>query len=167
KAANVDMIFYGGYYNEAGRLKKQLTDAGVKAKFISGDGSLDPGFVVSSGAAGGEGALLTCPCRLATPDLPGKGGAFATKYKEVISKDPGTYSSEGYDAINILIAGIEAGNDSRDKLLNYVETLESFDGVSKTIQFEPNGNVKAGDVFVYEVKAGKITELGKTSELSG
>jgi branched-chain amino acid transport system substrate-binding protein len=167
KAAKVDMIFYGGYYNEAGRLKKQLTDAGVTAKFISGDGSLDPGFVVSSGAAGGEGALLTCPCRLATPELPGKGGPFATKYKEVNSKDPGTYSSEGYDAISILIQGIEAGNETREKLLEYVESLDSFDGVSKTIQFETNGNVKAGDVFVYEVKAGKITELGKTSELAG
>jgi branched-chain amino acid transport system substrate-binding protein len=160
------MIFYGGYYNEAGRFKKQLTDAGVTAKFISGDGSLDPGFVTSSGAAGGEGALLTCPCRLATPDLPGKGGEYATKYKEIIKRDPGTYSSEGYDASNILIQGIEAGNDTRPKLLDYVETLDSFDGVSKTIQFEDNGNVKAGDVFVYEVKGGKITELGKTSELA-
>jgi branched-chain amino acid transport system substrate-binding protein len=167
RAAKVDMIFYGGYYNEAGRFKKQLTDAGVTAKFISGDGSLDPGFVTSSGAAGGEGALLTCPCRLATPDLPGKGGEYATKYKEIIKRDPGTYSSEGYDAINILIQGIEAGNDTRPKLLDYVETLDSFDGVSKTIQFEDNGNVKAGDVFVYEVKNGKITELGKTSELAG
>ena len=166
RAAKVDMIFYGGYYNEAGRFKKQLTDAGVTAKFISGDGSLDPGFVTSSGAAGGEGALLTCPCRLATPELEGKGGEYATKYKEVVNRDPGTYSSEGYDAINILIQGIEAGNDTRPKLLEYVETLDSFDGVSKTIQFEDNGNVKAGDVFVYEVKGGKITELGKTSELA-
>src|SRR5438093_1770538 len=108
RAANVDMIFYGGYYNEAGRFKKQLSDAGVKAKFISGDGSLDPGFVVSSGAAGGEGALLTCPCRLATPELPGKGGEFANRYKELNGRDPGTYSSEGYDATSLLIAGIEA-----------------------------------------------------------
>jgi DNA helicase TIP49 (TBP-interacting protein) len=38
--------------------------------------------------------------------------------------------------------------------------------VSKTIQFETNGNVKAGDVFVYEVKSGKISELGKSSELA-
>jgi branched-chain amino acid transport system substrate-binding protein len=166
KAGNVDLIFYGGYYNEAGRLKKQLSDAGVKAKFISGDGSLDPGFIVSSGAAGGEGALLTCPCRLATPDLEGKGGPFATAYNKLISKAPGTYSSEGYDAINILIQGIEAGNTTRTKLLNYVEGLDSFDGVSKTISFEDNGNVKAGDVFIYEVKSGKITELGKTSELA-
>jgi branched-chain amino acid transport system substrate-binding protein len=166
KAANVDFIFYGGYYNEAGRLKKQLTDAGVTATFISGDGSLDPGFVVSSGAAGGEGALLSCPCRLATPDLGGKAGEFATKYTTVNGKAPGTYSAEGFDAASILIQGVEAGNDTRAKLLDYVEALPSFDGVSKTIEFEANGNVKAGDVFVYEVKGGKITELGKTSELS-
>src|SRR5205807_9942291 len=29
KAAKPDVVFYGGYYNEAGRLKKQLSDAGV------------------------------------------------------------------------------------------------------------------------------------------
>ena len=166
KAAKVDMVFYGGYYAEAGRFKKQLNDAGVTAKFISGDGSLDKGFIDSSGAAGGEGALLTCPCRLATPDLPGKAGEFATNYKNTVGRDPGTYSSEGYDAASILIAGIEAGNDTREKLLNYVENLTGFDGVSKTIEFEPNGNVKAQDVFAYEVKSGKIVELGRTSELA-
>ena len=167
KAATVDLVFYGGYYNEAGRLKKQLSDAGVNARFISGDGSLDPGFVVSSGAAGGEGALLTCPCRLATPELGGKAGAFATRYKALNGKDPGTYSSEGYDAASIVIAGIEAGNDTRAELVDYVENLGSYDGVSKTIEFEANGNVKAGDIFVYEVKGGMITELGKSSELAG
>ena len=166
KAGDVDMVFYGGYYNEAGRFKKQLADAEVDATFISGDGSLDPGFVVSSGAAGGEGALLTCPCRLATPEIEGAPGEFAKKYKEVVGKEPGTYSSEGYDAANILIKGIEDGNDSRAKLLEYLESFESFEGISKTIEFEDNGNVKAGDVFVYEVKGGKIVELGKTSELA-
>ncbi|HET7487075.1 MAG TPA: branched-chain amino acid ABC transporter substrate-binding protein [Acidimicrobiales bacterium] len=167
KDAKVDLVFYGGYYNEAGRLKKQLTDAGVTATFLSGDGSLDPGFVVSSGTAGGEGALISCPCRLATAELGGDLGAFATKYKEVVNKTPGTYSSEAYDASNILIQGIEAGNDTRPKLLAYVEGLDSYNGISKTIQFNPDGNVKAGDVFVYQVKGGKIVELGKASELAG
>ena len=164
KAANPDLVFYGGYYNEAGRFKKQLTDAGVTAKFISGDGSLDPGFIQQSGVAGGEGALITCPCKLATKDAGGELGSFATKYKTVIGKDPGTYSTEGYDALNILVKGIEDGNDTRAKLLEYVESLSPYDGLSKKIEFEANGNVKGGDVFVYQVKAGKLTELGTTTE---
>ena len=166
KAASPDVVFYGGYYNEAGRLKKQLTDAGVRSTFVSGDGSLDPGFIVSSGAAGGEGALITCPCKLATADAPGKVGEFARKYRQEIGKDAGTYSSEGYDAFNILVQGIEAGNDTRPRLLEYVENFSSFDGISKVVEFETNGNVKKGDVFVYQVKGGKLTELGSTVELA-
>jgi branched-chain amino acid transport system substrate-binding protein len=166
KAAKPDVVFYGGYYSDAGRLKKQLSDAGVTAKFVSGDGSLDPGFITSSGAAGGEGALITCPCKLATTDAGGALAAFASKYKSVIGKDPGTYSSEGYDAMNILIKGVEAGNGTRVKLLDYVEKLGPYDGLSKKIEFEANGNVKAGSVFVYEVKSGKLIELGTTDDLA-
>jgi branched-chain amino acid transport system substrate-binding protein len=166
KAGNVDMVFYGGYYSDAGRLKKQLTDAGVKATFVSGDGSLDPGFIVSSGAAGGEGALITCPCKLATADAGGDLGTFAKDYKTQITKDPGTYSSEGFDSANILVKGVEAGNTTRAKLLEYVNTLGSYTGISKVIEFEANGNVKKGDVFVYEVKSGKLSPLGSTVDLT-
>jgi branched-chain amino acid transport system substrate-binding protein len=166
KAAGVDVVFYGGYYSDAGRLKKQLADAGVDAKYVSGDGSLDPGFITASGAPGGEGALLTCPCKWATEDAEGKLGEFAKTYKAEINKDPGTYSTEGYDAVMLLVKGVEEGNDTREKLLAYVEGLDSYEGIGKTIEFEENGNVVGGDVFVYEVKAGKITELGSTKELA-
>lgn len=165
-AAKPDVVFYGGYYSDAGRFKKQLSDAKVKATFVTGDGSLDPGFIVASGAAGGEGAIITCPCKLATPDAAGALGDFAKTYKSIINKDPGTYSSEGYDAANIVIAGVEAGNTTRAKLLDYVEHLTPFDGISKKIEFEDNGDVKGGDVFVYQVKAGKLVELGTTAELA-
>ncbi len=165
-AAKPDLVFYGGYYNEAGRFKKQLADAKVTAKFVSGDGALDPGFIVSSGAPGGEGAIITCPCKLATPDAEGALGTFATKYKSVIGKDPGTYSSEGYDAAKIIMEGVEAGKTTRAALLDYIETLAPYEGIAKTIEFETNGNIKGGSVFVYEVKGGKLTELGTTDELS-
>ena len=70
-----------------------------------------------------------------------------------------------YDAANILIEGIKAGNTTRAKLLDYVEGLTSYEGISKTISFEDNGNVKGTDVFFFEVKEGKIELLGSTAEL--
>ena len=166
KAAKPDLLFYGGYYNEAGLFKKQLKDAGVTATFISGDGSLDLGFVRRSGEAGGEGALLTCPCQLATAEAGGKMGAYATAYKSLIGKDPGTYSAEGYDATKILVKGIEDGNTTRAKLLDYIEKLGPYDGLYRSIEFEDNGNVKAGKVWVYKVQGGKLVELGTTEELA-
>lgn len=162
KSANPDVVFYSGYYEAAGRLKKQLTDAGVKAAFISGDGSLDPGFITAAGSAAAEGALLSCPCNLATDASTGKLGDFYKSYKAVTGKDPGTYSPEAYDVANIFIKGIEAGNTTRAKMLNYVEKeMGSYEGISKTIEFEDNGNIKAPSLFVFEVKGGKL--VSKTS----
>jgi branched-chain amino acid transport system substrate-binding protein len=168
KAAGPDLVFYGGYYAEAGRLRKQLVDAGVDADFLSGDGSLDPGFIESAGA-GGEGAQISCPCNLATEDSSDKRLVdFAKAYKQTNGgAAAGTYSTEGYDAAKMLIEGIKAGNTDRAKLLDYIEGIDTYDGLSKPISFEDNGNVKATDVFVFDIKGGKIVLLGKTSELVG
>ncbi|MEA2931567.1 MAG: branched-chain amino acid transport system substrate-binding protein [Actinomycetota bacterium] len=160
-----DMIFYGGYYSEAGRLKKQLTDAQVNVRFVSGDGSLDVGFVASAGAPAAEGTQVTCACKLATADAPGKLGEFAKAYQTRWNTAPATYSTEGYDAANILIKGLREGHTTRQALLDYVENLGPYEGAGKTIEFEANGNIKAGDVFVYEFKEGKPTVLGTIADL--
>ena len=166
RSANPDLIFYGGYYSEAGRLRKQLVDGGVRARFLSGDGALDAGFVTAAGAAGAEGAQLTCACKLATDDAGGKLGDFAKAYRQLNNVAPGTYSTEGYDAANMLITAIKEGKTDRRALLDHVENLGTYEGVSKNIAFEPNGNVRATGVFVYEVKGGKLSLLGPTEELA-
>ncbi len=160
-----DMIFFGGYYSDAGRLKKQLTDGQVNARYLSGDGSLDVGFVASSGVPAAEGVQVTCACKLATADAPGKLGEFAKAYQARWNTAPATYSTEGYDSANILIKGIREGKTSRAELLDYVENLGTYEGAGRNIEFEANGNIKAGSVFVYEFKAGKPTELGTTEAL--
>ena len=164
KAAKPDLIYYSGYYNEAGRLKKQLTDGGVTAIFMSGDGSLDQGFLDSAGAAA-AGAIISCPCNLATEAAGGEIGTFAKDYKAEFNSPPGTYSSEAFDAANILIDGIEAGNTTRDKLLDYVEGLPVYDGISKKIDFEDNGNLAATTVYFFDVKSGAFAPLTTTDDL--
>jgi len=70
-------MFYGGYYQKAGLIRKQLTAAGWKGVLVAGDGVKDPGYVKSAGIRRGCGLDPTCPC---TP--PEKaGGTFAADYK--------------------------------------------------------------------------------------
>ena len=163
KAAKADVIFYGGYYGQAGKLKKQLTDATVTSKFISGDGSLDTGFITAAGAQA-EGALISCPCNLATESSTGALATFATDYKTKFGQDAGTYSSEAYDAANILMNGIKAGNTTRAKLLAYVEALKTYNGISKKIEFQDNGNLKATTVYFFDVKNGKFVPNTNTDK---
>lgn len=159
RSANPSHVFYAGYYAEAGRFKKQLTDANVRATFVSGDGSLDPGFTTAAGVAAAEGARLTCPCNLSLETSTGKLKTFYDDFKRIIGKEPGLYSPEAYDSAKILIAGIKAGNTDRPKLLQYVEGLGKYEGISKDIEFEPNGNLKSKTFFVFQVKGGKIAPL--------
>jgi branched-chain amino acid transport system substrate-binding protein len=165
KAANPDAVFFGGYYEQAGRLRKQLKDGGVDATFISGDGSLDAGFVTAAGDAA-DGSYLSCPCYFASSASPGKLGEFATAYEKLNGKVPGTYSTEAYDAANILMTGIKDGNTDREKLRDYVEGLKHVDyAISKDVTFADNGNIEAQGIFVFTVKDGKIVLDTATDDL--
>src|SRR4029078_2266929 len=59
-ASGADVLFYGGYYAEAGLLVKQLRAGGWQGIFVSGDGSDDPGFIEAAGAEAAQDARLTC-----------------------------------------------------------------------------------------------------------
>lgn len=164
--AKPDIVFYGGYYPLAGRFKKALgdNDATKNVIFISGDGSLDQGFL-DGASPNADGSVIACPCNLATAASPGKLGEFAKAYTKEFGQDPGTYSSEAFDAANILLDGIKAGNTTREKLLAYVEGVTSYAGISKQLDFEENGNIKATTVYFFEVKNGKFVPAGDTSSL--
>jgi len=153
KGSGADAIFWGGYYREASPFLKQYRDSGGKAKFVAGDGVKDQAFVDGAGAANAEGAILTCPC------VPGEKatGTFAADYKTATGRDPGTYSAEAYDAANILLAGIKAGNTTRDKLETFVDGYTG-QGVSKSYKFLPNGEIDPASVVIwaYKVQAGKV-----------
>ena len=158
KGAGVDAIFYGGYYAQAGPFAKQLKDGGVTARFVSGDGSLDPAFITGAGAAA-ESAILSCACALINAAATGTSKTFYDAYQAAFSAEPGTYSPEGYDAATVFINGIKEGKTTRADLAGYVGGV-NFAGVSKQIQFETNGNIKGGTILMYEVKSGKIVAIG-------
>ena len=148
KASGADTIFFSGYYTEAGLLVKQLRAGGWEGNFVSGDGSNDPGFIENAGAEAAEGSYLTCPCAPST-------GEFLASYKELNGQDPGTYSAEGYDAANVLLQGIAAGNTDREKLLEFVNNYDE-PGLTKQVTFDETGEVAEVVIYAYIVKDGKI-----------
>ena len=158
KAGNVDVVFFGGYYEAAGRLAKQLRDAGVKATLVFGDGVKDAGFITSAGPAAAEGAYITCTCTDAA-SLPA-GADFVTAYKAKFGEDPGTYAAEAFDSANLLLAGITAGKQDRASLLDFVNTV-SFTGITHAIKFTATGEVDVKKTYAFQVKGGLIVYLGE------
>jgi branched-chain amino acid transport system substrate-binding protein len=162
-AAAPDVIVYGGYYAQAGRLLKQLRDAGIKAPFASGDGSLDPGIIQGAGAPAAEGAILGCPCNIPFGAQTGALKEFTDKYKAKFNVDPAIYSTEGYDAATLFINAIKGG--ATDKAaINTAISSAKLTGVSKDISFKPNGEPNSNSIFIYQVKSGALTLLGPSGE---
>jgi len=148
KASGADAMFYGGYYAEAGLLAKQLRQGGYKGLFMSGDGSEDAQFVKIAGADAANGAILTAPAGPAPAD-------FDAKYRSLIGSPSGLYSTQAFDATNIFLAGIDAGDTSHADMNDFVGSYTG-NGVSGPIAFDENGDIKQTAIFAYEVANGKL-----------
>jgi branched-chain amino acid transport system substrate-binding protein len=162
KAFAPDAIFFGGYYAQGGKLIKQLREGGVKARFLSGDGSLDKGLAAGAGGTTADGSIIGCPCLI---DPTGAAGAasktFAAAYKAKFGADTAIYSAEGYDAANAFIAAVKAGNTTPEKINTFLATIDT-PGVSKQIKFSPAGEPTATDVYMYQVKGDQLPLLGNS-----
>ncbi|GAB7189720.1 branched-chain amino acid ABC transporter substrate-binding protein [Kineococcus sp. NUM-3379] len=150
RESGADAVFFGGYYAEAGLLVKQMRDAGLQMTFVTDDGAKDDGLIQSAGAAA-EGTIITCPC------LPPEEaeGTFAADYEKAVGAAPATYSAEGYDAANILLAGIADGKTDRAGLLDFVRGYDDA-GVTKQLKFDEKGEPSEISVWAYKVQGGKI-----------
>jgi branched-chain amino acid transport system substrate-binding protein len=152
KSSGATAVFYGGYYAEAGPLRKQLSDAGSQnITMVAGDGVKDDGFITGAGQSAAEGTVITCPCN--PPDK--VGGSFYQDFKTKYGIEPPTYAAEAYDATNVFLDGINEGKASRTSLLDWVAGYDKA-GVTKQIKFDDKGEPTNVVVWAYKVQAGKI-----------
>lgn len=165
KSSGATAIFYGGYYAEGGKVLKQLRDGGFAGKFVSDDGANDPKLIDTAGAKQAEGALLSCACQSVNPtaDNPAV-KKFIDDYKAKWNTDQGTYSAEGFDAANLFLAAIKAGKTTGPDIDDYLKTV-NITGVSKPIKFTANGEIENSAIYMFEVKAGKLTFLGDATKV--
>lgn len=165
KAENPDVVYYGGTYNAAALLSKQMKAAGVKAPMMGGDGLYDPEFIKLAGDTS-EGDLCTS-VGLPLDKLP-NGQQFAADYAaEFPEEQIGAYDAYSYDAADTLIKAIlkvagEQGVDQlgspagRDAIIAAVAATD-FQGVTGQVKFDENGDTLNKAITVYRVENGVWT----------
>lgn len=170
-AKKPDGVFYGGYQPQASVIVKQMREQGVKATFVSGDGSKSLKLVPDAGAANAEGILLTCPCLDANVSSDPAAQKFVSDFKAKYGgRAPDIYAPEAYDVAQIFIAAIRdcgksgAAGVTRACVLNFVTGLKDFKGLTKTFNWTTDPKllheVTDKGVNIYAVKGGQIVLLG-------
>ena len=148
--SGADAIFFGGYYAEAGLIKKQLADQGAgDIPFVSDDGTFDAAYFDTAGKDSSENSYVTYP----GIDVTSADPTFVDAYKAEFDADPGAFSIEAFQNANIIIEGLKAGNCDRESMTEFVR---SFDGevAGKQISFGDNGDIEAGPFTVYVAEDG-------------
>lgn len=160
QSSGATALFYGGYYTNAGIIRKQLSAAGWKGTLVGGDGMKDPGLAKASGTAAAVGTIVTCPC--SPPEE--AGGTFVNDYKTKWNQDAGTYSDVAFDAANIFLQGIDAGNTTPQKLNDYLSTV-NYKGIANTYKFTSTGELDPSLIKVWAFKFDATGNPAKDQEI--
>ena len=145
KGLKVDVIYFGGLHTEAGLIRRQALEQGLKAEFFSGDGIVSDEFAAIAGPSA-IGVLMTF-------------GADPTKSaaaKQIVEKfrtggyEPEGYTLYSYATVQVIAAALEATGVSRDgeKLAKYLKS-HAFDTVMGKKEFDAKGDLKVSDYVVY------------------
>lgn len=154
KTKRPELLYFGGIYPEAGMLVKQAREIGLDAKFMSGDGAIDPLFIQIAGKAS-EGAYFTFS---PDPEHIPSARSFIEKYKKRFG-ELGPYSIYAYDAANILFAAIKEANTTDGKIISERLHSMTFSGALGAISFDEKGDVAKSPYIVWTAKDGKFVEF--------
>jgi branched-chain amino acid transport system substrate-binding protein len=151
KNAEPDLWYFGGIYDQGGPLLNQARQVGLTAPLMSGDGLIDKELIKTAGK-NAEGTFLTFG---PDPDKVPSAKAFLEKYRK-LHGEPGPYSIYGYDACNVLLAGIAKAGSTEFKAIAGTLHQTKFDTAMGTLEFDAKGDIKGSYYVVWVVKNGEF-----------
>jgi branched-chain amino acid transport system substrate-binding protein len=154
KTSGANVVIYTGYYSAAAIFVKQLRDSGSKAVFAGGDGVFNQEFPKLAGAAA-EGSRIT-----GVGGLAGISADLEADFQAKMGVSSGVYSVESFDAANILLEGILAGNTTRETMLAWVKAYSGTSVSGNTIKFDENGDISYGLFAGFTTKDGVLVNTG-------
>lgn len=154
KAADIDVIYLGGYYVEAGLIVRQMREQGMKTRLVSGDALVTDEYWSITGPLG-EGTLMTF-----SPD-PRKNPVAKPVVEEFRAKgiEPEGYVLYTYGAVQAWAQAVEKAGTTDATAVAKTLRENTFDTVLGQISFDAKGDVKAPGYVFYEWKGGKYAEI--------
>jgi branched-chain amino acid transport system substrate-binding protein len=159
KSKAPDAIFFGGMDAQAGPMLRQMDQLGLSnVKYFGGDGICTAEIIKIASGAKSLSNVVCAEGGASLAKMPG-GTAWKTKYD---AKFPGQfqiYSPFTYDATFVLVDAMKRANSVDPKVYTAKLPETTFKGVTSTIAFEPNGELKNPAMTLYTYKDGKKAPL--------
>ncbi|MEO6972561.1 MAG: branched-chain amino acid ABC transporter substrate-binding protein [Rhodoferax sp.] len=159
KSKSPDAIFYGGMDAQAGAMLRQMDQLGMSnVKYFGGDGICTNEIIKIAAGAKSLDGVVCAEGGASIAKMPG-GTAWKARYD---AKYPGQfqiYSPYTYDATMVLVDSMKRANSTDPKVYLPQVLKTDYKGVTSTIQFEPNGELKNPSITLSTYKDGKKVAL--------
>ena len=167
KASGAGALFYGGYDTQAALFAKGLKTAGYTGVTMTGNGGKSSKFTEGAGDAG-DGWYFSCGCLDAT---------VAPQAKALQRR---LHQDVQHPAVDLLPGGVRrdqraADGDQGRRELRHARRVQSvwdavnkldYKGITTEVKFQPNGEVEAQVINLYQQKNGKILLVGNITSAS-
>ena len=155
KAKNPDAVFYGGMDAQAGPMLRQMEQLGMSnVKYFGGDGICTAEVAKLAAGAKTIGNVVCAEGGASLAKMPG-GEAWMKRYEAKYPKQYQIYSPYTYDATFVLVDAMKRAKSTDPKVYTPELIKTNFKGVTTTIAFEPNGELKNPAITLYVYKDGK------------
>lgn len=155
KAADPDLIFFTGYYPEAGMLLRQKTEMHWDVPMMGGDAANNTDLVKIAGKDAAKGYFFISPPSAHDFDTP-EAKDFFSRYKAQYNSLPSSvWSVLAGDAFKVITAALQSGvKPEAPAVAEYLKkNLKDYPGLTGKLGFNEKGD-RIGDLYkVYEVTA--------------
>ena len=157
KAANADVVFFGGDEGVGLPLLKALRASGSSAVFVVGDAMCDASFIKK--AANLADQAFFCTLAGVPPSWLAEGIGFTQAYRAKFNSAPGSYASLAYTGIHVFAQAMQEARSTESAVFMPVLAKGQFDGkIQGIVEFDAKHDIKDGTVVVFEAVKGVLTE---------
>ena len=159
KSKNPDAVFFGGMDAQGGPMLRQMEQLGMSnVKYFGGDGICTAEIAKLAAGAKTLGNVVCAEGGTSLAKMPG-GEAWRKRYDAKYPSQFQIYSPYTYDATFVLVDAMKRANSTDPKVYTPELIKSNFKGVTTTIAFEPNGELKNPAITLYVYKDGKKSAL--------
>lgn len=155
KAAKPDLIFFTGYFPEAGMLLRQKAEMRWDVPMMGGDAANNTDLVKIAGKNAAKGYFFISPPSAHDFDTTEAKDFFARYQAEYKSLPSSVWSVLAGDAFKVIVAALQAGTAPEpEALAAYLKgSLKDYPGLTGPLGFNDKGD-RIGDLYkIYEVNA--------------
>lgn len=165
-AAKPDMIYFGGYYSDAGIIVKQAREKGFKGVFMGGDGYDSADLVKIAGTENANNVVFTST--VGDVGATEEGKKWIADFEKSTGNKVGIFTSFGYDSMGVMLNGLEEAikanggkKPTREQVLEAVHKTKDFKGKFVNVTFNDKGDNEFASVYVYKYENGQKVYIGE------